>query len=801
MGRTYEYAEWLQFECEGIELTPELEKLGEKFGERAIEVATAFLHAQYGPELGRHGINYNDEALIWNTYASVVGHGVGLWEEDGDTGLPPELEGQLDKIVKKDKKLQRLAEQIQGECSGLRSDAGLEESHAADFPNQEAAIRGAQSHGATHVSLRPTHVFAYNPSGAGYEKRELFFARGKLHWPKAFVAVKSLPLDAMPIQQVVHRHAAEEDHVASPGYEHVRFRFEDESQWHTCSLSSFRRHNPGLLDDEDLRTLRSGGRITFGGGAQPVGFIEKVMEGASETLRAEDPHIRKVGGEWVLYSHHGRVLGRHPSYEAALRQERAIKVHGGEIPQGGGPLGAGEAQFYRGYRIDRESPHVFQVYAPDGDWLGWPSDSLAHAKKLIDEIEAAGGLDKWAGEHRRGGGPLQAGEEAARNPPREAVAFFQKHAGYSYDPKTETEAEGRLRNARSLARAEMAAKSRGWHVEWKHDPEPWDPGDTDYEPKEVLIAVLLDENGQWQGSLGGIADPDRNYARVVEAELADEAIFANMRARAKHGPKGAAERRIPQGGEPLQAAENFERFSSWLEVLTYAKTHEYLLYQAPMDVRPHRVRVEKVFSNGKIRLDPMSRDADSFTADRTHFDRMLKPTPRGGEPLPKTIANEEIPVEDAVPWVKITRDPELYAQGIARAKVIGPIDGGGKIYELLAPALAKEDQEVFLAVFLNIRQQCIGVTEIHRGERSRVSVSRADVLRGVVKTGADHFIIVHNHPSGDPMPSDADKKLTKAMMAGAQQVDIPCIDHVVIGMGKYYSFADGKVTHVKERGT
>jgi hypothetical protein len=60
-------------------------------------------------------------------------------------------------------------------------------------------------------------------------------------------------------------------------------------------------------------------------------------------------------------------------------------------------------------------------------------------------------------------------------------------------------------------------------VDWEGDPEGYDSDDS-YEPKEVLGAVLRDEHGHVLASLWGIADPDRNYKRVVEAELTLEAL-------------------------------------------------------------------------------------------------------------------------------------------------------------------------------------------------------------------------------------------------------------------------------------
>lgn len=108
-------------------------------------------------------------------------------------------------------------------------------------------------------------------------------------------------------------------------------------------------------------------------------------------------------------------------------------------------------------------------------------------------------------------------------PTAKAIAFFYRHAGYSYRPG-ETRAEGRKRGAKALARAEAEASARGWRVDWEGDPELPDHDIPDYEPKEVLGAVLRDEHGSVLASVWGIMDPDRNASRVVEAELALEAL-------------------------------------------------------------------------------------------------------------------------------------------------------------------------------------------------------------------------------------------------------------------------------------
>jgi hypothetical protein len=111
-----------------------------------------------------------------------------------------------------------------------------------------------------------------------------------------------------------------------------------------------------------------------------------------------------------------------------------------------------------------------------------------------------------------------------------AFYFFLKNAGYSYDPKTETPKQGRARCARELAKAERDARALGYSFEWVDDECIGCDCDnpececSSGEPHESLCCIIRDENGRVAGSLGSICKPSREYARVVEAEVASEAL-------------------------------------------------------------------------------------------------------------------------------------------------------------------------------------------------------------------------------------------------------------------------------------
>jgi hypothetical protein len=117
---------------------------------------------------------------------------------------------------------------------------------------------------------------------------------------------------------------------------------------------------------------------------------------------------------------------------------------------------------------------------------------------------------------------------------REALQFFYRYSGYSAPAgatKTEKEKQRRL-NARALAEAEAEAEERGWECTWEDDPEGYERGDWPAEPEvpsEVLWVALRDTDGRVLASLGSIGmsgnlAEDRRYGRVIEAELALEAL-------------------------------------------------------------------------------------------------------------------------------------------------------------------------------------------------------------------------------------------------------------------------------------
>lgn len=110
----------------------------------------------------------------------------------------------------------------------------------------------------------------------------------------------------------------------------------------------------------------------------------------------------------------------------------------------------------------------------------------------------------------------------------------------------------------------------------------------------------------------------------------------------------------------------------------------------------------------------------------------------------------------------------------------------------LAPLLAGEFVEVFAVACLSTRHRLLTWHVVSRGTRGSTPISIPDVFVPACLTpGTTGLIVVHNHPSGDPMPSPDDARLTIRLCAAADALDLPLIDHLIVGdAGRYFSFQE-----------
>ena len=122
-----------------------------------------------------------------------------------------------------------------------------------------------------------------------------------------------------------------------------------------------------------------------------------------------------------------------------------------------------------------------------------------------------------------------------------------------------------------------------------------------------------------------------------------------------------------------------------------------------------------------------------------------------------------------------------FGQAVRRAK---------DVWQLLREDVALWDRERFLALALDGRHRALGLEEVSVGTATASLVHPREVFKGLVLANACAFIVVHNHPSGDPTPSDQDREITKRLKDAGEILGIPLLDHLILAREEFYSFAE-----------
>lgn len=101
--------------------------------------------------------------------------------------------------------------------------------------------------------------------------------------------------------------------------------------------------------------------------------------------------------------------------------------------------------------------------------------------------------------------------------------------------------------------------------------------------------------------------------------------------------------------------------------------------------------------------------------------------------------------------------------------------------------LLREPQEHLVVFFLTVRNQQIARETVSIGTASASLLHPREVFRPAIIHNASHVVVAHNHPSGDPLPSSADRDATLQLARAGRQVGIELVDHVVCGRDGYVS--------------
>jgi len=109
---------------------------------------------------------------------------------------------------------------------------------------------------------------------------------------------------------------------------------------------------------------------------------------------------------------------------------------------------------------------------------------------------------------------------------------------------------------------------------------------------------------------------------------------------------------------------------------------------------------------------------------------------------------------------------------------------------LFQKELGDLNYENFCVLLLNRANKVLKTVRISDGGITGTVVDQRKVFKVALDNNATSIILGHNHPSGQLTPSDADIQLTKKMKAAGETLDLPVLDHIIVGDGNYYSFAD-----------
>jgi len=127
--------------------------------------------------------------------------------------------------------------------------------------------------------------------------------------------------------------------------------------------------------------------------------------------------------------------------------------------------------------------------------------------------------------------------------------------------------------------------------------------------------------------------------------------------------------------------------------------------------------------------------------------------------------------------------------GVTAAPVGPKLDRPGLVYEA-TKEYAEADREIMLLIMVDAKNQMLSIETHSVGAVDNAAIYPREIFRSLLLKNASSFILVHNHPSGDPEPSFADKEITRDVLQGAHVLGIKLLDHVILGRGCYFSMAD-----------
>jgi DNA repair protein RadC len=122
---------------------------------------------------------------------------------------------------------------------------------------------------------------------------------------------------------------------------------------------------------------------------------------------------------------------------------------------------------------------------------------------------------------------------------------------------------------------------------------------------------------------------------------------------------------------------------------------------------------------------------------------------------------------------------QLVRDGVERVLPLVHVEGAWHAAEVFASVLKGLPHEEVWMILVDGRNRIRGLVKLSQGGAHGTALKPADVFRPVIAAGVDAFILGHNHPSGDPSPSSADREMTQLLIEASKSVGVTCLDHIV----------------------
>ncbi len=161
------------------------------------------------------------------------------------------------------------------------------------------------------------------------------------------------------------------------------------------------------------------------------------------------------------------------------------------------------------------------------------------------------------------------------------------------------------------------------------------------------------------------------------------------------------------------------------------------------------------------------------------------------------LANSGIEELRGIPGVGLAKAAQLKAAlELGKRALAAPLSTGTRInssadiFKHFHPTLRDLRREIFKVVLLDAKHTVLRESTISEGSLTLSIVHPREVFNLAVRESAAAVIFLHNHPSGDPSPSQEDRVLTARLVSAGDLLGIRVLDHIIVGDGRYVSFAD-----------